>query len=40
MNEEGPVAMELVEIQSEIKNLKIMIKDKMIMNDDEINDAI
>jgi len=39
-NEEGPLALEICEIQNEIKNLKIMLKDKMIMNEQECRDAI
>ena len=36
-NEEGPMAMEVYEIEAEIRNLKIMLDDKMILNEDQMN---
>ena len=39
-NEEGPVAIELHEVNMNIKNLKFMIEDKMIMNKEELKDCI
>lgn len=40
MNEEGPVRAEVIKLQKEVSNLKIMLKDKMIMEDDDIKQAL
>ena len=39
-NEEGPVRLKVQKKQKEIANLKAMLKDKMILNDQEINDIL
>ena len=39
-NEEGPVRLQVEEIEKEIYNLKLMLKDKMIFNDDEIKSML
>lgn len=39
-NEEGPVRLKVEERKQEVANLKTMIKDKMILDDQEISDVL
>ena len=39
-NEEGPLRLKVEETKQEVANLKAMIKDKMILNDQEITDIL
>jgi phage host-nuclease inhibitor protein Gam len=40
MNEEGPVRQEVIDMNREVKNLKTMLNDKMILNPDEVQDIL